>query len=92
MGEFELPGCHCILFDCAWFNNKIRKYTRRTRTASRFEAIRNAMVVVFCVDFKKRLGLKILRYNRLINPAHLIAIATKTDLLSEKGTANGFHN
>ncbi len=34
-GEFELPGCRCVLFDCAGFNNKIRKYTRRTRPASR---------------------------------------------------------
>ena len=50
------------------------------------EAIRNAMVVVFCVDITKPEWAEDIAIRRLINPAHLIAIATKTDLLSEKVT------
>ena len=50
------------------------------------EAIRNAMVVVFCVDITKPQWAEDIAIRRLINPSNLTAIATKTDLLSEKIT------
>ena len=45
------------------------------------------MVVVFCVDITKPEWAEDIAIRRLINPSNLTAIATKTDLLSEKVTA-----
>ncbi len=85
-GEFELPGCRCILFDCAGLIMKPENILDELTQQAAIEAIRNAMVVVFCVDITKPEWAEDIAIRRLINPAHLIAIATKTDLLSEKVT------
>jgi tRNA modification GTPase len=86
-GEFELPGCRCVLFDCAGLIIKSENILDELTQQAAIEAIRNAMVVVFCVDITKSEWAEDLAVRQLINPAHLIAIATKTDLLSEKDTA-----
>jgi tRNA modification GTPase len=91
-GEFELPGCRCVLFDCAGLIAPSKaEGTTHAETVidelaqqAAIEAIRNAMVVVFCVDITKSEWIEDIATHRLINPAHLTAIATKTDLLSEK--------
>ncbi|MGD1042582.1 MAG: GTPase, partial [Sedimentisphaerales bacterium] len=96
-GEFELPGCRCVLFDCAGLTTHAD--TERsdgpasetildelTQQAA-VEAIRNAMAVVFCVDIAKDDWAEDLAIRRLINPTHMVTIATKTDLLSEKDIA-----
>jgi tRNA modification GTPase len=93
-GELELPGCRCVLFDCAGLI--IKPDTERSdgpasanildelAQQAAIEAIRNAMVVIFCVDITKSDWAEDIAIRRLINPAHLTAIATKTDLLSEE--------
>jgi tRNA modification GTPase len=86
-GEFELPGCRCVLFDCAGLITHAETVIDELAQQAAIEAIRNAMVVIFCVDITKSEWAEDLAIRRLINPAHLIAIATKTDLLSEKNTA-----
>lgn len=104
-GEFELPGCRCILFDCAGLlaPSNIEGITKadtqrcdgpasetvidELAQQAAIEAIRNAMIVVFCVDIIKPDWAEDLAIRRLINPSHLITIAAKTDLLSEKDTA-----
>jgi tRNA modification GTPase len=86
-GEFELPGCRCILFDCAGLIIKSENILDELAQQAAIEAIRNAMVVVFCVDISKSEWAEDLAIRQLINPSHLIAIATKTDLLSEKDLA-----
>ncbi len=48
------------------------------------EAIRNAMVVVLCVDIAKPEWAEDIAIRQLINQSNLTAIATKTDLLSEE--------
>jgi tRNA modification GTPase len=83
-GEFELPGCRCVLFDCAGLITKSENILDELAQQAAIEAIRNAMVVVFCVDIAKSEWAEDLSIRRLINPVHLMAIATKTDLLSEK--------
>ncbi len=86
-GEFELPGCRCVLFDCAGLIVKSENILDELAQQAAIEAIRNAMVVVFCVDISKSDWAEDIAIRQLINPTHLIAIATKTDLLSEKDTA-----
>ena len=83
-GEFELPGCRCILFDCAGLIIKSENILDELAQQAAIEAIRNAMVVAFCVDITKPQWTEDLAIRQLINPAHMMAIATKTDLLSEK--------
>jgi tRNA modification GTPase len=86
-GEFELPGCRCILFDCAGLLVHAETILDELAQQAAIEAIRNAMVVVFCVDITKPDWAEDLAIRRQINPAHLIAIATKTDLPEENETA-----
>jgi len=86
-GEFELPGCRCVLFDCAGLIIKSENILDELAQQAAVEAIRNAMAVVFCIDISKSDWAEDIAIRRLINPANLITIATKTDLLSEKDTA-----
>jgi tRNA modification GTPase len=86
-GELELPGCRCILFDCAGLIIKSENILDELAQQAAIEAIRNAMIVVFCVDISKNDWTEDIAIRQSINPTHLIAIATKTDLLSEKDTA-----
>ena len=86
-GEFELPGCRCVLFDCAGLITKPENILDELTQQAAIEAIRNAMIVVFCVDITKSEWAEDLAIRQLINPAHLVTIATKTDLLPEKVTA-----
>ena len=83
-GEFELPGCRCVLFDCAGLIIKPENILDELAQQAAIEAIRNATVVVFCVDITKPEWAEDIAIRRLINPSNLTAIATKTDLLSEK--------
>jgi tRNA modification GTPase len=85
-GEFEIPGCRCVLFDCAGLIMKPENILDELAQQAAIEAIRNAMVVVFCVDITKPEWAEDIAIRRLINPSNLTAIATKTDLLSEKIT------
>ena len=86
-GEFDLPGCRCVLFDCAGLITQAETVIDELAQQAAIEAIRNAMVVVFCVDISKSDWAEDIAIRRLINPAHLITIATKSDLLSEKDLA-----
>jgi tRNA modification GTPase len=52
------------------------------------EALRNASVVLFCVDISKSSWIEDIAIRRLIEPKVLIPVATKCDLLSEKLLAN----
>ncbi|MGD0571964.1 MAG: tRNA uridine-5-carboxymethylaminomethyl(34) synthesis GTPase MnmE [Sedimentisphaerales bacterium] len=83
-GEFELPGCRCVLFDCAGLIMKPENILDELAQQAAIEAIRNAMVVVFCVDIAKPEWAEDIAIRQLINQSNLTAIATKTDLLSEE--------
>lgn len=86
-GEIELPGCRCVLFDCAGLIIKSENVLDELAQQAAIEAIRNAMVVAFCVDISKSDWAEDIAIRQLINPARLITIATKTDLLAEKDLA-----
>ncbi len=86
-GEFELAGCRCILFDCAGLIVKSENILDELAQQAAIETIKNAAVVVFCVDIAKDNWVEDLAVLQLIQPKTLISIATKTDLLSEKDWA-----
>ena len=62
-GEFELPGCRCILFDCAGLITHAdteRSDGPASETVidelsqqAAIEAIKNAAVILFCIDISK---------------------------------------
>jgi tRNA modification GTPase len=83
-GEFELSGCRCVLFDCAGLIMKPENILDELAQQAAIEAIRNAMVIIFCVDITKPEWAEDIAIRRLINQSNLTAIATKTDLLPEK--------
>ena len=83
-GEFELPGCRCVLFDCAGLIMEPENILDELAQQAAIEAIRNAMVVVFCVDITKPQWAEDIAIRQLINQSNLTAIATKIDLLSEE--------
>jgi tRNA modification GTPase len=82
-GELTIHDCRCILFDCAGLTTHAETILDELAQQAAIEALRNAMVVIFCVDIAKPDWTEDLAIRRLINPAHLIAIATKTDLLAQ---------
>jgi tRNA modification GTPase len=83
-GEMTLSGCRCILFDCAGLITHCETILDELAQQAAIEALRNALVVIFCVDSEKSDLSEDLAIRHLIRPGHLIAVATKADLLSEK--------
>jgi tRNA modification GTPase len=95
-GEFDLPGCRCILFDCAGLITHAdteRSDGPASETViddltqqAAIEAIKNAAVVIFCVDIEKSVWDEDLAAFQLVQPKSLIPIATKIDLMTESET------
>jgi len=86
-GEIVLSGCRCILFDCAGLITHCETILDELAQQAAIEALRNALVVIFCVDIAKPDWCEDLAIRHLIRPGHLIAVATKADLLSEQDIA-----
>ncbi len=85
-GETDINGCRCILFDCAGLTTNAETILDELAEQAAIEALRNALVIIFCVDIAKFDWSEDLTIRRLINPKQLIALATKTDLLSSRDT------
>jgi tRNA modification GTPase len=86
-GELVVSGCRCVLFDCAGLITQRETILDELAQRAAIEALRNALVVIFCVDAAKPDLCEDLAIHRLINPSQLINVATKTDLLSERNIA-----
>jgi tRNA modification GTPase len=86
-GEFELPGCRCILFDCAGLITHAETVIDELAQQAAIEAIKNAAVIIFCVDITKDDWAEDLAVFQLIQPKSLIPIVTKRDVLQEKDFA-----
>lgn len=80
-GELVLSRCRCVLFDCAGLVTHSETIIDRLARQAAFEALRNAAVVLFCVDISKADRAEDLAIFKLKKARHLIPIATKTDLL-----------
>jgi tRNA modification GTPase len=82
-GEFELPGCRCILFDCAGLITNAETVIDELAQQAAIEAIKNAAVVLFCVDITKPDWSEDLSVFQLIHSKMLIPVAAKTDSIIE---------
>ena len=89
-GELSLSGCRCVVFDCAglmlstgWLTAESNNILDELAEAAAIEALRRALVVVFCVDISKLDWAEDIAIRRLIEPETVIPVATKSDLLSE---------
>ncbi len=81
-GELVLSRCRCVLFDCAGLVTHSETIIDRLARQAAAEALRNAAVVLFCIDISKADRAEDLAIFELIKPQNLIPVATKTDLLS----------
>jgi tRNA modification GTPase len=86
-GETIIENCRCILFDCAGLTIHAETILDELAQQAAIEALRNAMVVIFCVDASKDHFSEDFEIHRLINSSHLIPVATKADLLSSSQIA-----
>ncbi len=80
-GEFELPNCRCILFDCAGLITRAENIIDELAQAAAIEALKNASVVIFCVDIEKGSWDEDLSVFQLIKSKALITVASKIDLI-----------
>jgi tRNA modification GTPase len=83
-GEMTIHNCRCVLFDCAGLITKCETILDALAQQAAIEALRNATVVVFCVDIAKQDWSEDFAVRELITTKQLIPIATKCDLLSKE--------
>jgi tRNA modification GTPase len=83
-GELSIHNCRFILFDCAGLITHCDTILDELARQAAIEALRNATVVVFCVDNAKRNWSEDFAAFELITPKQLIPVATKCDLLSQQ--------
>jgi tRNA modification GTPase len=82
-----LGHCKCVLFDCAGLVVEPKNVLDELAQQAASEAIRNAAVVVFCVDASKRDFSEDVAILDLFEAGALIGAATKSDLLSAEAVA-----
>jgi len=79
-----LKHSQCVLFDCAGLvaeaENILDELAQQAATA----ALRNSLLVLFCIDLSKEDWSEDVSIHALIEPSTLLAVATKSDLPSEK--------
>ncbi len=83
-GLLTLAHCRCVLFDCAGLTAGPNNILDDLAQQAAIEALRNASVVVFCVDISKPDWSEDTAIRKLTEPEALIPTATKSDLLSEE--------
>jgi tRNA modification GTPase len=83
-GELTIHGCRCVLFDCAGLTIHTETILDGLAQQAAIGALQNATVVIFCIDIAKPDWAEDLAVWDLIPHRQLIAVATKTDLLSEQ--------
>jgi len=86
-GVLTLSHCNCVLFDCAGLMQETHNILDELAQQAAIEMLRNASVVVFCVDISKPDWGEDIAARELTEPKILIPAATKSDLLSEDGLA-----
>ena len=86
-GLLTLRHCRCVLFDCAGLIESPESTLDELAQQAASEAIRNSSVVVFCVDISKSDYKEDIAIRGLMEPAILIPVATKSDLLEEEELA-----
>lgn len=82
-GLLTLTHCQCVLFDCAGLTFEVNNILDELAQAAATGALNSASLVVFCVDISKTDWSEDIAIRKLIEPEVPIAVATKSDLLSE---------
>jgi len=82
-GEVTLANCHCVLFDCAGLIDEPKTIIDQLTQQAAIEAIHNSLLVVFCVDVSKDEFAEDIAIRKLVESGNVIAVATKSDLLSK---------
>ena len=82
-GVLTLAGCRCVLFDCAGLMTRPDNILDKLAQQAATEALKNACIVILCVDISKSDFARDIAALKLIESKTLIAVAAKSDLLSE---------
>lgn len=82
-GSWQLENGRCVLFDCAGLIVKPNTILDELAQSAATEALTNAAISVFCVDISKEDFTEDIAIRELIETENIIAVATKTDLLSK---------
>ncbi len=85
-GTLTLSHCRCVLFDCAGLIPEPNNILDELAQQAAIKALQNSSIVVFCVDISQRVSspwAEDIAISELIEPQALIAVAAKSDLLSE---------
>lgn len=80
----ELEHCNCVLFDCAGLVSESSDIIDELTQQAAVEALRNSNIVIFCVDISKSGWADDIAVLKLIEQKINIAVATKSDLISEQ--------
>lgn len=83
-GLVTLKKCKCVLFDCAGLIKNPKNILDQLAQTAAVETLRNALVVLFCVDVSKNNWAEDVEIRKLVDTKFLIPIATKADLIGEK--------
>ncbi len=83
--ELTLSHCRCVLFDCAGLILQAETILDELAQQAAVQALHNASVVLFCVDIARPDWSEDLSVLELIEAKDVIPVATKTDLLLDKG-------
>jgi len=87
-GLLTLKNCRIVLFDCAGLIQTPDSILDELTQTAAVESLRKASVVILCVDISKTNWTEDIAIRKLIEPEVLIAVATKSDLLSEDALAD----
>jgi tRNA modification GTPase len=81
-GLLELRDNSCVLFDCAGLSGGGGDILDGLARDAALEAARNSDLVLFCVDSDKGDPAEDMAIRRTVDPKDLLAVATKSDLLT----------
>ena len=82
-GTLQLEHYNCVLFDCAGLIVEPENILDELAQQSAIDALRNSMVVIFCIDISKGDWTEDYEIRKLINAKNIIYIAAKCDLVDK---------
>jgi len=83
-GLLELDHSRCIFFDCAGLIEDPQTIIDQLTQQAAVEALRHAMIVLFCVDISKPNWNEDINLLKLVDSGDIIFVAAKADLLEDK--------
>jgi len=83
-GLLELDHSRCVFFDCAGLIENPQGIIDQLAQQAAIEALRHAMIVLFCVDVTKPDFSEDINLLKLVDSKDIIFVATKADLLEEE--------